>query len=92
MRNLHISEIRCPFPVAFTIEYKVGIAEFYLCMGIGADLLKNVVTRARILPKNGICTCLKSANNFPFASQTIAVEATTSLSGMQNLVKIGKEL
>jgi len=28
------------------IEYKVGIAEFNLCMGFGADLLKNVVTRA----------------------------------------------
>jgi len=52
MRNLHISEIRCPFPVAFTIEYKVGIVEFYMYMGIGAGLLKNVVTIARILPKS----------------------------------------
>ena len=28
------------FPISFTIEYKVGIAEFYLYMGFGADLLK----------------------------------------------------
>jgi len=28
------------------MEYQVGIAEFYLRMGFGADLLKNVVTRA----------------------------------------------
>jgi len=45
-QNLHISKIRFLFPVSFTIEYEVGIAEFYLCMGFGADLLKNVVTRA----------------------------------------------
>jgi len=32
------------FPVSFTIEYKVGIAEFYLCMAFGSDLLKIVVT------------------------------------------------
>jgi len=43
---LHISKIRFLFPVSFTIEYKVGIAEFYLYMGFTADLLKNVVTRA----------------------------------------------
>ena len=34
------------FPVSFTVEYKFGIAEFYLYMGFAADLLKNVVTRA----------------------------------------------
>jgi len=34
------------------IEYKVGIAEFYLYMGSGADLLKNVVTTAWKLPKS----------------------------------------
>jgi len=28
------------FPVSFTIEYKVGIAEFYLDVGFGADLSK----------------------------------------------------
>jgi len=28
------------------IEYKVGIGEFYLHVGSGADLLTNVVTRA----------------------------------------------
>jgi len=27
---MHISKIRFLFPVSFTIEYKVGIAEFYL--------------------------------------------------------------
>ena len=34
--------------VSLTIEYKVGIAEFYLYMGFGggADLLKNVVSIA----------------------------------------------
>jgi len=36
---LHISKIRFLFPVSFTIEWKVGIAEFYLYMGFGADLL-----------------------------------------------------
>jgi len=46
IRNLHISKIRFLFPVSFTTEYKVGIVEFYLYMGFGADLLKNVVTRA----------------------------------------------
>jgi len=49
---LHISKIRLLFPVSFTIEYKVGIAQFYLYMGFGADLLKNVVTRAWKLPKS----------------------------------------
>jgi len=49
-RNLHISKIRFLFMVLFTIEYKVGTAEFYLYMGFCADLLKNVVTRARKLP------------------------------------------
>jgi len=46
IRNLHITKIRFLFPVSFTTEYKVGIAEFYLYMGFGADLLKNVVTTA----------------------------------------------
>jgi len=52
MRNLHISKIRFLFPVSFTIEYKVGIAEFYLYVRFGADLLKNMVTRAWKLPKS----------------------------------------
>ena len=43
-RNLHISKIWFLFPVSFTIEYKVGIAEVYLNMGFGADLLKNVAS------------------------------------------------
>jgi len=38
-----------------------------------------------------IRTPLKLANCFRFVSQ-IAVDATTFLSGLQNLVKIGKEL
>jgi len=46
IRNLRISKIRFLFPVSFAIEYKVGIAEFYLYMRLGADLLTNVVTRA----------------------------------------------
>jgi len=46
IQNLHISKIRFLFPVSFTIEYKVRITEFYLFMGFGADLLKNVVSRA----------------------------------------------
>ena len=48
--KLHISKIRFLFPVSFTIEYKVGIAEFYLCVRFGANLLKNVVTWAWKLP------------------------------------------
>jgi len=44
--NLHISKVRFLFLVSFTIEYKVGVAEFYLYVRFGADLLKNVVTRA----------------------------------------------
>jgi len=39
-------KIRFLFPVSFTIEYKVGIAEFYLYVGFGADLLKNMVTQS----------------------------------------------
>ena len=40
----------------------------------------------------GIRPPLKSENYFLFVSQTTRVEATTFLSRMQNLVKIGKEL
>jgi len=52
IQHLHISKIQFQFPVSFTIEYKVGIAEFYPCVRFGADLLKNVVTRAWKLPKS----------------------------------------
>ena len=52
--NLHISKTRFLFPVLFTVEYKVGIAEFYLYMGSDADLLKGVLTRAWKLPKSQI--------------------------------------
>jgi len=51
IRNSRISKIWFLFPVSVTIKYKVGIAEFYLYIRFGADLLTNVVTRARILPK-----------------------------------------
>jgi len=44
IHNLHISKTRFLFPVSFTIEYKVGIAEFYLYVRFGAVLLKSVVT------------------------------------------------
>ena len=44
--NLHISKILFLFPVSVTIEHKVCIAEFYVYVGFGADLLKNVVTIA----------------------------------------------
>ena len=37
----------------------------------------------------GIRTPLKSENYFRLVSQTLGVEATTFLSSMQNLVKIG---
>jgi len=52
IRNLHISKIRFLFPVSFTIEHKVIIAELYLYVRFGADLLKNVVMRACKLPKS----------------------------------------
>ena len=52
IQNLHISKIRFLFPDSFTIESNVGIAVFYLYMGFAADLLENVVTRARKLPKS----------------------------------------
>jgi len=51
-RNLHLSKIWFLFPVSFTIEYKVGIAEFYLYMGSAADLWKVVLTKAWKLPKS----------------------------------------
>jgi len=40
----------------------------------------------------GIRTSLKSASYFRFVGKTMGVDATTFLSRMQNLVKIGKEL
>jgi len=62
IRNLRISKIRFLSPVPFTIEYNVGIAEFYLYMGFCSDLLKNVLKTAEI----GIRTPLKSASYFRF--------------------------
>jgi len=58
-RNLHISKIWFLFPVSSTIEWKVGIAEFYLHMGFGTDLLKKTA-------EIGIHTLLKSASYFRF--------------------------
>jgi len=52
IRNSHISKILFLFPVSVTTEYKVRIAEFYMYMRLGADLLTNVVTRAWILNLN----------------------------------------
>jgi len=72
-----------------TIEYKVGTTEFYLYMAFGIHLLKfgeHSLKTAEI----GIRTPLKLANYFRFVSQRIGVEATTFVSRMQNLVKIGK--
>jgi len=56
---LHVSKIRLLFPVSFTTEGKVGIAEFYLYMGFGVDLLKKTA-------EIGIRTPLKSASYFRF--------------------------
>ena len=49
---MHLPKIRFLFPVSFTVEYKVGIAEFYLLMGSDAELLKDMLTRALKLPKS----------------------------------------
>ena len=59
MRNLHISKIRFLLPVSFTIEYKVGIDEFYLYMGFGADLSKKCGHQSLKTAKIGIRTSLK---------------------------------
>jgi len=56
---------------------------------------KNMATTISTLQKYAkieICTPLKLAIYFRFVSETIAVESTKFSSGMQNLVKIGKEL
>jgi len=67
---LHISKIEFLFLVSFTIEYKVGIAEFYLYMGFGADLLKKKCGHQSLkTAKIGIRTPLKSANYFRFVLQ-----------------------
>jgi len=53
-------------------------------MGFHADLLKKTA-------EIGIRIPLKSASYFRCVWKTIGVDATTFLSRMQNLVKIGKE-
>jgi len=54
--------------------------------------VRKYVYHSRETAKIGFCTSLKSVNYFRFVPETIAFETTTFLSGMQNLVKIGKEL
>ena len=63
----------------------MGIAEFYLYMGFGADLLNKTA-------EIGIRTPLKSANYFQFVWQATDDEATTFLRRVKKLVKIDKEL
>ena len=60
-RNPHISKIRFLFPVSFTVEYKVCIAEFYPYVRFGADLLKKCGHQRLKTAKIGIRTPLKSA-------------------------------
>jgi len=79
-------------PVSFTIAYKVGIAEFYLYVGFGTDLLKNVVTRAGKLPKSDSAQPTNSQTTSGLSHKKTGVDASTCMSRMQNLVKIGKEL
>jgi len=68
----------------------VGIAEFYLYMGFGADLLKKSGHQSLKTGQIRIRTPLKLANYFQFVSQTIGDEATTFLNGVQNFVKLVK--
>ena len=58
----------------------------------GVSSVGKYVNRNRETAKIGFCTSLKSVNYFRFVPETIAFETITFLSGMQNLVKIGKEL
>ena len=88
---MHISKIRFLFPVSFTIEYKVGIAELYLYTGFGAFVGK-CGHQSPKAAKIGIPTPLKLANYFQFLLQIIGDEATTFLSCTQNFVKLGEEL
>ena len=89
-RNLHIRKIRFLFPVLFTVEYQLVIAEFSLYVGFGANLLKMWSPEPEYC-QNRNPHISKMANYFRFVSQTIGVEATTFLSHMQNLVQIRKE-
>ena len=73
---LHTSKIQFLLPVSFTIEYKVGIVEFYLYMAFGGDLLKNGHQSLKTA-EIGIRTPLKSVNYFRFVSQTTRVSFDT---------------
>ena len=59
-------------------------------MGFGADLFEKCGHQNLKTTEIGIRTPLKSETYFRFVSQTVGVEATTFLSRVQNLVKIGK--
>jgi len=60
---LHISKIQFLFPVSFTIEYKVGIAQFYLFMGFDAEKCGQQSLKTAEIE---ICTPLKSTDYFRF--------------------------
>ena len=76
MSNLHISKVQFIFLVSFTIEYKVGIVEFYLYMAFGGDLLKSGHQSLKTAEIR-IRTPLKSANYFRFVAQTTRVSFDT---------------
>ena len=89
-RHLHISKILFLLSVSFTIEYRVGIAELYLYMGLLVLICRKCAHQSLKTAEMGIRTPLKSANCIRFLSQ-IGVHAPTFLSRLQNFVKIGKE-
>jgi len=80
------------FPVSLTTEYKVNADKLYLICGFCDKPWENMSTTIAKTAKIGLYTSLKPVNYFQFVPETIAFETTTFLSGMQNLVKIGKEL
>ena len=91
MRYSHISKSDFYFRFHSSLNSKSALPSFIctwnlvlICWQMWSPDLKTAVI--------GIRTSLKSANYFRFISQTIGFEATTFLSRMQNLVKIGKEL
>ena len=69
-QNLYSSKIRFLFSVLSINDYKVSIAQFLLHRKFCADTLKNLVIKARKLPKIGILTPLKSDIYYRFISRT----------------------